>query len=339
MSAQSPRATLVLLTYNQRNTLAASVRSALAQKSEPIEILISDDASRYDAKAVVDQALSGYSGPHSVRFNRNDSNLGIAKHLEQAVGNAQGKFIILQAGDDLSEPHRVAALIEAWEGAQPGAFLAYSDFIPVNAGGEAIADCSEIQWRGEHTLDGMMAGQINILGATTAITRDLIENFQPMRPSVVHEDRVLPFRALLAGGTVKFVDQKLVRYRMDGGVSRRSALSAKHFLTKYAQDLHGRLIEDARQRLSDAMDFAAHFRDDVIGPCRASVVEHEAYLRFATDPSPERAFLLAVNSGARTRPMLAHYAKHRLFWLFSLYYRLRWQRPLAGEATPTVASH
>ena len=107
-------ATLFLFAYNQANTVVAAAMSCLAQVCGPIEIVFSDDASTDETFAKLCQVAEQYKGPHTVRVRRNETNLGIAGHYNQAVAFAGSDLIIVAAGDDLSEPHRAQAVLDAW---------------------------------------------------------------------------------------------------------------------------------------------------------------------------------------------------------------------------------
>lgn len=102
-----PLVSFVLLTYNQQEFVQEAVRSALLQTYQPLEIVISDDASTdrtfENARAVIDE----YKGPHSVIGCVNSRNMGTNAHLNVAVRKAKGEFIVVAAGDDVSLPGRV----------------------------------------------------------------------------------------------------------------------------------------------------------------------------------------------------------------------------------------
>ena len=57
---------------------------------------------------------AAYSGPHRLVLNRNPKNLGIVPHVEKVMALASGALIVENAGDDVSVPHRVARMVEAW---------------------------------------------------------------------------------------------------------------------------------------------------------------------------------------------------------------------------------
>ena len=56
-----PRITLLVFAFNQSAMVEAAVRSCLAQESEPLEIVLSDDASTDDTFAVLQALAADYS--------------------------------------------------------------------------------------------------------------------------------------------------------------------------------------------------------------------------------------------------------------------------------------
>jgi len=108
MSTPSPRITLAVLAYNQSATIDTAVQSALGQQCEPVEVLLSDDASPDDTFDKMQAAASAYTGPHQVVVRRNARNLGIGEHYNEVMRAARGRLIVMMAGDDISTPDRVA---------------------------------------------------------------------------------------------------------------------------------------------------------------------------------------------------------------------------------------
>lgn len=88
----------VLLTFNQRATVAGAVRSALAQDVQPMEIVISDDCSTDGTFSEVESVVAGYQGPHRVILNRNPENLGLAGNLDKVHELSSGDVIIGSSG-------------------------------------------------------------------------------------------------------------------------------------------------------------------------------------------------------------------------------------------------
>ena len=309
----SPRVSLVLLAYRQEATVAAAARAALAQSGDPIEIVLSDDRSPDATFGAMRAAAAAYAGPHSVVLRQSAANMGLVRHLEEAVRLAQGELIVIAAGDDVSLPDRARRLTAAWlsSGGMP-AYL-YSDVRPIGTDGSPISwPAGERIYAGEHSLAGMAGGAIATLGASAAFTRDLVTYFKPIRASARHEDRVLPFRAALLGGRVIYVDEPLVEYRLEGGVSRNLPVSKADYLRRWTQEINIRTIEDAIQRLDDAQAMGAP--SAVLRACRRTIDHQRAMIDLARSSGLgiERAAVRGVMRGAKARPLMAHYLKMRL---------------------------
>ena len=76
-----PLVSMLVIAYNQAQQIGDAVRSALAQTYEPLEIIVSDDASSDATYAAIEAALAGYAGPHRVIARRNTVNQGISAEL------------------------------------------------------------------------------------------------------------------------------------------------------------------------------------------------------------------------------------------------------------------
>jgi glycosyltransferase involved in cell wall biosynthesis len=212
-SGRTPSVTAVLLSYNCEAFIGEAVRSALEQDcEEPLEIVISDDASTDRTYAAIEAEIGRDHGPHRVLLNRRVTNSGSkAAHLNDVFPLCSGEIVVSFDGDDVSEPFRVRALVERFE-RHPDAFAVYSQFSLIDRVGRpygngnvphppAGADVAE--WFAR--IDAYAAG------GTLAVRRAVTERFGPL-PDDVNEDVVLPFRASLLGG-VEFVPEPLVRVR------------------------------------------------------------------------------------------------------------------------------
>ncbi len=210
-----PLVTLGLLAYNQEKFVEEAVRAALAQTYSPLEIILSDDCSLDATFEVISAAASAYCGPHQVRVNRNNRNLGIVGHYNHVGALARGRWLFSAAGDDISLPDRVSVCMETVL-SRTTAVAAFSDFEEF---GELAGQLAT------HALpepaDFLLERQIEnfgvrIPGATLAVDRRLLDLFGPMPTEAISEDRILPFRARLLGDIV-YVPRVLVRRRRHKG--------------------------------------------------------------------------------------------------------------------------
>lgn len=247
--APAPRITLLLLACNQQSTARAAAESCLAQLGEPLEIVLSDDASTDGTFAELQAAAAAYRGPHRVRARRNAQNLGIGAHYNALLAETSGALLVTAAGDDLSLPHRVQRLAAAWDATGQRADLIASHFIDMAPDGSLGAhivtdDLAQL------TLDGWCQRRPYTVGATHAFTRRMMDRFGPFIEGVWYEDPVMALRALTAGGAVT-LPEALVHYRR-GGTSRWPSTHRGEQLVGWVRTQNRRVLAEIEQHIRDA---------------------------------------------------------------------------------------
>jgi glycosyltransferase involved in cell wall biosynthesis len=202
--------TFAVFAYGQEDFIREAVAGAFAQTYAPLEIILSDDCSPDRTFAIMQELAAGYRGPHQIVLNRNPTNVGLAEHVNRGFALARGEWIVIAAGDDVSEPARTEKLMAA---VGPDDQSAYSNLMIIDERGR---DRNLYFTDGPRHADGV--GQavtqrgVFLVGASHAIRRDTHLRFAPLGPGVVQEDEVLSFRSLLAGN-IAYVNEPLVRYR------------------------------------------------------------------------------------------------------------------------------
>lgn len=95
-----PLVSVIILTYNQEATIARTLDSILAQKTDyPFEIIIGEDASPGDdTRAVCESYAAKYS--EIIRLMPKAPNKGILKNYADCLSASMGKYIGTCAGDD-----------------------------------------------------------------------------------------------------------------------------------------------------------------------------------------------------------------------------------------------
>jgi cellulose synthase/poly-beta-1,6-N-acetylglucosamine synthase-like glycosyltransferase len=212
VSAPYTAASAILLSYNCAEQIAAAVRSVLEQDCEPMEILISDDASQDDTLAVLQREVDGYQGPHRVTLRRRETNSGSkSAHLNGVLPLASGQYLVSFDGDDIAEPDRVRRILEAFRQDQRISAV-FSDYSFMDSKGRAGRKRGVAHPpRGIDSRHWFASVDAFASGATLAVRRDVVETFGPLDPAI-NEDVVLPFRASLLGD-VHYIDEALVRVR------------------------------------------------------------------------------------------------------------------------------
>lgn len=255
----APRITLTVLAYNQSAYIEEAVRSALGQQCEPVEILLSDDASTDDTYARMSALAAAYQGPHTVILRRNERNLGIGGHYNSLVSAARGQLIVTMAGDDISTPDRVARIAAAWDQSARQLDLIASHLHDMTAEGNTAGTLRVddlARWR---SPADWVRQRPHVIGAAHAFTKRLFDRFGPLGDGVAYEDQIITFRALLSGGACT-IDAPLVHYRRGGISARPSTAEARRARMALQNARH---LAETEQLLRDA---AAAQVLGVVGP-------------------------------------------------------------------------
>ena len=100
-----PLVSIPIPTYNGAATVEAAIRSAQAQDYEPIEIVVTDDAST-DGTAALVRAMG-------VEVHTNKRRLGAAGNWNESVRRSRGEYVQFLHQDDRLEPQCVSRMVAA----------------------------------------------------------------------------------------------------------------------------------------------------------------------------------------------------------------------------------
>ncbi len=216
MSASAnPAMAVIMLSYRQGKFIAEALRSVLNQDYSPLEIVVSDDASPDDTWAIIEREMAAYSGAHRVVLNRNQRNLGLIGNLVQAVRLSTAPYLVMAAGDDVSEPGRIKKIAERFAADRTTKFVT-SDFRLIDSCGN-LEQQALPPWRRSQPITADALADLEtgyVQGCVNAYSREVFDTFAPFVPALTfEEDHALPFRALLLGNAA-YIRQPLVRYRV-----------------------------------------------------------------------------------------------------------------------------
>ncbi|HET8702190.1 MAG TPA: glycosyltransferase [Nitrococcus sp.] len=212
-----PLVTFALFTYNQGKYVREAVEGALAQNYPNLEIIISDDASTDGTWDVIRDAVSHYSGRHTVRTFRNQTNLGVVQHTLVRGREAHGDLVIMAAGDDISEPYRTTCLAAAFE-ADPLALAGDSLVNIVDESGVVIKRNAErprdLAPAPLYLKNGFGAA---VQGSSSAYRKCIFDVPIELTRYEFPEDILFAFYNAVLRGRKISVNRPLVRYRMHPG--------------------------------------------------------------------------------------------------------------------------
>ena len=213
LSEERPLFSFCLFAYNQEKFIREAIEGALNQTYSPLEIILSDDCSRDKTFEIMQEIAENYNGIHKIILNRNKKNLGLIDHINMVAQLAQGDWLVMAAGDDISMAHRVETAYNKLMKLDNPEVVKYI--------GTAI---DSILYNGKQigTFYYDFSKKIVLPGCMAIYSKDCFNLFQPLSKNIAAEDYVLPFRALLLG-KILLINESTVKYR--SGVSNDYLIS------------------------------------------------------------------------------------------------------------------
>ncbi len=92
------KTTLIITTYNWKEALKAVLESVKRQTVLPDEVIVADDGSREDTKAMVDQLRDGFPVP-LIHSWHEDNGFQLSMSRNRAIAKASGDYLIMIDGD------------------------------------------------------------------------------------------------------------------------------------------------------------------------------------------------------------------------------------------------
>ena len=110
----TPVVSVIVITYNAETTIAQTIESIVAQKTDyPFEIIIGEDCSPDNTYSVCQQ----YAAKHdNITLIRNSSNLGLVHNWINCLNLCKGKYVMNCAGDDYwHNPNKIQLQVDFME--------------------------------------------------------------------------------------------------------------------------------------------------------------------------------------------------------------------------------
>ena len=245
------RISVAMCTYNGAEFLPAQLESIAQQTRPPDEIIVCDDASTDDTRAVLQSLARSSPVPVSLYFS--DENAGSVKNFERAIGLCTGDVIALSDQDDVWRAGKLQHIQQSFD-SNPTAGLVFSDAEIVdknlNALGKRMWD--EVGFdahkqkliRSGRSLEVLIYGW-TVTGATMAFRSNFMKLALPVPTNIamIHDGWIA--LAIAAVADVAFIDEPLVQYRQHerqqiGAPRRQSASQTQRGLQGFESALRRR---------------------------------------------------------------------------------------------------
>ena len=237
---------VIIANYNYRDFVGAAISSALAVDWPDKEVIVVDDASTDDSRAVIE----GFRGEVAAYFRPKSYQLGA--HIfgfEQSTGDV----IIFLDADDLLEPDVMLEVAKVW---RPGVSKVQYRMNLIDAAGTQLGtaipqfplvdDTEKLRRTFLRTMT-----YVTPPGSGNAYSRDFVRNAFAMAPATIREsDAVLVTLAPMMGDILT-IRRPLARYRIHAtNTMALRSLDAAKFRSRLQQDAElALLFATASQRL------------------------------------------------------------------------------------------
>ncbi|MDH6167560.1 glycosyltransferase involved in cell wall biosynthesis [Variovorax boronicumulans] len=215
---------VALCTHNGARFLREQVRSICLQTRPPVEIVLSDDASRDGSvevvRATVAECAAERPGPSiALRVFENPVALRVVKNFEQAISACSSELIALSDQDDVWMPDRLALMVSHFE-QDANLLLLHTDARLVDSErrdlNQTLFHALEVtplelaRVHGGKAFDALLRRNL-VTGATTVFRRTLLADALPLPVEWVHDE----WLSIVASSTarVDLLEQPLIEYR------------------------------------------------------------------------------------------------------------------------------
>lgn len=217
--SEKPLVSFCIFSYNQEDFILDALEGAVSQDYDNLEIIISDDCSKDNTQKKIDEFVSAYKGPHKIIVNKNNPNLGIAKHVNKILYElTHGEIILVAAGDDKSLPNRTQMSVDYFNRFPEIASLSFL----TQATDEHLnpkINYEETSFRPHTftilTLNDYLRYNIGCFsGDSRALRRSVIDSFPPLSYAR-SEDYFLYLRSLMIG-SICYIREPVLLRRLHG---------------------------------------------------------------------------------------------------------------------------
>ena len=218
----------MIVTYNQEHFINETLKSAVDQDYENLEVVVADDGSSDGTAKIIKDYAKRF--PLRVKAITGGPNLGITGNCNRALRQCIGEFIALQGGDDVLLPGKITKQVE-WFSQSEKRVLCYHDAeIFESASNKKICNYSDMAPLISGTGAESIIARMRLGAATTVMVRQSSVpkfGFDTRLPMV--SDWKFQIDCLSGGGTYGYIEGVYARYRRHDGNSRLKAAKQYYF--------------------------------------------------------------------------------------------------------------
>lgn len=193
---------IAMATYNGAQYIQEQLESFVDQTRQPDELIVTDDCSTDETEAIVHEFAK--TAPFTVKFHRNENNLGYCGNFSAALMKTTGELVFLSDQDDVWFPEKIEHMVGVAKRA-PEALVVMNDAALTDGllNEVGLTKVGQIRSAG-FSMDSF------VMGCCCAVRRGLLDLCMPIPAGVKGHDNWL---VQFAGGlNAKVVDETVLQY-------------------------------------------------------------------------------------------------------------------------------
>jgi glycosyltransferase involved in cell wall biosynthesis len=187
-----PLVSVICLCYNHGRFIREAVDSVLAQTYPNIEIILVDDFSTDNSRAVLNELMTVHS---EIKFFLLDQNQGNCKAFNIAFKQAKGQYIVDFAADDVMLPTRIEQQVNCFEKLSKDFGIVFTDAIYIDETGKTLYEhFAYLKAKGliknipQGDIYEEVLKQYFICGPTMLVRREVFEQLNGYDENLAYED-------------------------------------------------------------------------------------------------------------------------------------------------------
>lgn len=272
--ASLPTVSVAMATYNGAQFVAEQVRSILAQRPAPLELVVGDDNSVDDTLVIIEREFAaakaearaaGSELATELVVRRHSPGLGVVGNFADALAACGGDLVALSDQDDVWAPDKLARLVPLFAD-DARLQLVHTDARLVNAAGEPLGltlldalEATAIEREGLAHGDAfaVLLRRNLVTGATVLLRRALVKHAAPFPSEWVHDEWLAAIAAAQNPHAVRLVAEPLIDYRQHGANeigARRPTMSDRWAKLREPRDDRAPLLAQRTRALAERLE-------------------------------------------------------------------------------------
>ncbi|NLI92240.1 MAG: glycosyltransferase [Peptococcaceae bacterium] len=200
----------IIPAYNAEKFIRESIESCCSQSYRNVEVIVVNDGSNDKTASVVSEIVS----LNELVKLKNIKHAGKVTAINEGIMLAKGKYIAIQAADDVCFPYRIEHEIEIMK--KNNAVLVFGDMEIVNEKLEVIHHSfwkrEKIKLKENIQLEDLILSN-QISGGTILITKEICDEVFPIPKTLLFEDWWIGVAASSLG-RIAYTEKPLIQYRL-----------------------------------------------------------------------------------------------------------------------------